>query len=278
MFFRSSRDTAFQRWENISGCFPLQLKIIHMKTTFLSLLLISSGWICAQPTDSLSPIKPKKHQLFTNLLPVLVPAVGAVPQQFSVRFGYERQVCNTWSFRGVVSFNTKNHIYTQGDYNVLAYSDTTMIREYEMMYGSPEIRLGIGLRKRWERPIITWYAGADIYGSFSKNSVIGQAATWRLDSAATAMMGEPVWLPEEESPSITRWVETRNHDLGISPFFGAEKNLGKRFSLSAQFGFDVFLRDTYWKRTYPDDVSFHYYSFNFDMGGLVNELALRYRF
>lgn len=249
-----------------------------MKSTFLSIFLAACTLLCAQQPDSLPRPKSRKNQLFTNLLPVLIPAFGAVPQQFSVRLGYERSVRKGFALRSVLSFNSKNHIYSYGDYNVLSFSDTTMVREYEMMYGTPEIRLGLGFRKCWVRPAITWYAGTDLYGAFSKNSMVGQASTWRLDSAATGMLGEDVWIPTGEAPSITRWVETRNMDIGISPFFGAEKNLGKRFSLSAQFGIDLFLRDTYWKRTYPEKVSSHFYSYNVDMGGLVNELALRYRF
>ena len=249
-----------------------------MRSFCLCIFILGSCFVSAQNTDSAStPIR--KNQLFTNLLPVLVPAFGAVPEQFAFRLGYERSLKKNWYLRGVGSMILNNgNPSDYFDYNVLAYTDSLMTREYSIYLTKPEYRLGIGMRKSFPMKRLIWYTGADLYAAYSENGIQAYASFWRLDSASTGASSEPTWVPTGETPAITRLAETVNYDIGISPFFGAEIPLRKRFSLSLQTGFDYFYRSSTFKEIFPATATEYWRSSNFNMTGLVNELALRFRF
>lgn len=218
--------------------------------------------------DSTTIVRLRKNEIGINTTPILSALIGSSLNINRFSISYKRILNDRSSLRIVVIADKGFTSYT----HVVPTSDTTVNTHFYNNYFSPHINLGY--ERLFGRKKLKWFYGADLILGYNKDSNSKLVSKTYTDTLSGSMY-------METNPKTTLLNETKGYMLGLSPFFGLKYSLSKRFSISAQAGMDLTVKNLtmVFKDQNNNDITEKFHTW--DLGGttgFINDISLIYKF
>ena len=242
----------------------------------LSILVIGAkAQSFAVKPDSTTAAIFKKNEIGVNVSPILVALVGllhndiTIPQENRLSISYKRILNEKSALRAALGVD--NNLRFKSSISII--NDTTFRERYTFSSTSPFIRLGY--ERSFGKKKIKWFYGADIVAGTYKGGYSYTNSKSHRDSLANSTQ---VFYVKTE----VEFDNEKGYLVGISPFFGSKYPLSKRFSISAQLGFNTNFQSGYFIRNATNTSSNEKTkssSVNMNASpGIINDFSIIYKF
>lgn len=237
--------------------------------------------------------KVRNNEIGLNIAPLASGLMGASTFSPKYTVTYKKLCEQKSALRFSLSYVARNgnsYFWSGPDsydnYDVLSSSDSVQLRRYHTYKPGNKIQLSIGYEYRWGKKKLKHFVGADITGGYYKTTNVWEDKEYILrvwDSPNSGTSDSlPTWGQNTSAPtSIARQITADMFYIGLNPFYGLRYDVSKRFTLSAQTGFDLSFDfgnsydDNYANGTYTEGRQIW---FNFETIGLISDLSLIYHF
>jgi hypothetical protein len=212
----------------------------------------------------------KKNEIGVNVSPILVGLLNnsLIPQENRLSVSYKRILNKKSALRFALGVDNNGNLESSQS----KLNDTTFYKHYNFSSTSPFIRLGY--ERYFGKHKIKWFYGADIVvGKYKSSYSYTNSKSWSDNSSNKTF---------NETSSTIEINNENNYLLGISPFIGTKYPLSKRFSISAQLGFDTNFQSGYFtqnatntsssKKTKSSIVNMN------SSPGIINDFSIIYKF
>jgi len=251
-----------------------------------SLFVIVTSVRAQEGTDFNPQPKPevelkKKNEISINTAPlfrVLLNASSSEATRFSAT--YKRNLnCHSALRLSIMADMMNGDNYYTHPWNdvIILQTDSVMIKQSQVAPGYVSPHINIGYERLFGKHKLQWFYGADLLVGYAQNKSYLQNTTLIRDTA----QGSSAWVERYDlKADVVSKTEKKIVSVGISPFFGAKYPISKRFSLSAQVGFDLTFRHedlTITKGSFIDKLNVSSFDFN-SSTGILNDISLVYKF
>ena len=226
--------------------------------------------------------KVRKNELGLNIAPLAVALMGGSSYYPRYALTYKRWFTEKRAIRIGVSYNEQVGDYPLGGlpYKTLQLTDSTRRDYYSYYQANEKYQLNLGYQFIFGKRKLKQFAGIDLILGLYHSHYYSYAETIEFDTTGVGQSNAGLY----ETLLYSTDLGTTNYDtkfIGLSPFYGIMFPVSKRFSVSAQVGYDF----TYGITTATKSIysagqpqSYTYNVFEINSPGIVNDVSLIYRF
>lgn len=242
----------------------------QMKRSLMLLLCVFA--INAHSQDSLKTdksVKPKRHEIGLNILPpflALTGVSGGNPQYFNTTYKYflnKRLAFRTTA--GIIAFGNNNLCGNQTE--TVIKTNSVTVNKTKYTHDPTNIQGSIGLESILGKRKLKHVIGFDL--TYNYQNQRENISYYKLTDSI-GMNNEKIqnWQSIDTGQAV---INTYINKYGITPFYSVRYPISKKFVLTSSMRFNL-------QASQRRHGGLTYYSFDFNMSGVISEVSLFYRF